>query len=389
MERAHGTREALTRQSRLVAALCMIVDPVAYLLYLPTGALTWTDVVAIMLIVLVNAGLASSAKHAGLVAFAVAVVQVLLPVVLAPGSHHVCGTGGMMAAYRVGAWLPAWPGLAAIAALAAADVVDSKLPGGGWVPVLLNVLSTAVLPWIVGRHTTARGAYIAELERRAERQERAEQLAVQRALTEDRSSIARDLHDMISHHVSAIGVHAGAARLGLGSAGSPAARRSLTAVESASRSAMTDLRRLLDLLHGKEEHAHRQPGMGNLDELLSGVRAAGLPVTLTCKGGPLDLPGSVDIALYRVLQEALTNALRHGGGSLAEVEVEHRDEEVVLTVTNALRGRNNGARSGPRGLGLTGIRDRVALFGGEARCGPTEDGGHWRLRVSLPTRESE
>ncbi|GAA4012350.1 histidine kinase [Allokutzneria multivorans] len=373
-----NTPGTLTRQSRLVAALCMCVDSVLYVTNLRKPAFGWVDVVAIALILLVNAGLASSAKRSGLVAVAVAAVQIVIPLALDPGSHHICTTGGMMAAYRVGAWLPAWPGLLSIGALAIADFADSKFPGTGPLPLILTITSSAVLPWIVGRHTTTRSAYIAELERRADRQEQ----AVQRALAEERSSIARDLHDMISHHVSAIGVHAGAARLGIGSTGNTAAQRSLSAVETASRSAMTDLRRLLDLLHGKDDHQHRQPGMSNADELLAGVRAAGLPVTMTTSGAPLELPGSVDVALYRIFQEALTNALRHGDG-VADVVLEHRDEEVVLTVANPLRFNNNGTEPGS---GLTGIRDRVALFGGQARFGP--DGANWVLRVSLPTKEA-
>ncbi|WP_246842840.1 sensor histidine kinase [Allokutzneria sp. NRRL B-24872] len=373
-----NTPGTLTRQSRLVAALCMCVDSVLYVTNLRKPAFGWVDVVAIALILLVNAGLATSAKRSGLVAVAVAAVQIVIPLVFDPGSHHICTTGGMMAAYRVGAWLPAWPGLLSIGALAVADFADGKFPGTGPLPLIITITSSAVLPWIVGRHTTTRSAYIAELERRADRQEQ----AVQRALAEERSSIARDLHDMISHHVSAIGVHAGAARLGIGSTGNAAAQRSLSAVETASRSAMTDLRRLLDLLHGKDDHQHRQPGMSNADELLAGVRAAGLPVTMTTSGAPLELPGSVDVALYRIFQEALTNALRHGDG-VADVVLEHHDEEVVLTVTNSLRGSNNGT---DRGSGLTGIRDRVALFGGQARFGP--DGENWVLRVSLPTKET-
>ncbi|MCP3804069.1 histidine kinase [Allokutzneria sp. A3M-2-11 16] len=375
------TRGTLTRQSRLVAALCMSVDSVLYVTNLRKPAFGWVDVVAIGLILLVDAALASSAKRSGLVAVGVAAVQIVIPLLLDPGSHHICNTGGMMAAYRVGAWLPAGPGLLAIGALAVADVFDGKFPGPGVLPLAIAITTSAVLPWIVGRHTTTRSAYIADLERRADRQEHAAQTAIRRALAEERSSIARDLHDMISHHVSAIGVHAGAARLGMGADGNAAAQRSLSAVETASRSAMTDLRRLLDLLHGKDDSQHRQPGMGNADELLAGVRAAGLPVTVTTTGAPLDLPGSVDIALYRIFQEALTNALRHGDGA-AEVALDHRSEEIILTVTNPLRHNDN---SVVPGSGLTGIRDRVALFGGEATFGPSGD--RWALRVSLPTEE--
>jgi signal transduction histidine kinase len=202
---------------------------------------------------------------------------------------------------------------------------------------------------------------------------------------------------VISHHVSAIGVHAGAARLGLnGDSGDPddpdgsddAVRTSLSAVESASRSAMVDLRRLLDLLHGQETGAgQRQPGLGNLDELLDGVRSAGLPARLTTNGKPRELPGSLDVALYRIAQEALTNALRHGDGGTVEVELGYRQTEVSLAVTNATgpAGRQQESEWSPRGL--AGLRKRVSLFGGHLAYGPQPGCDLWRVSVSFPLEQ--
>ena len=144
---------------------------------------------------------------------------------------------------------------------------------------------------------------------------------------------------------------------------------------------MADLRRLLDLLHADTE-AQRQPGLDNLDELLETVRAAGLPARLTTHGEARELPDSLDIALYRIAQEALTNALRHGEGPV-EIELTHGRTEVALAVTNGTRSdRTNGDDYPHRGL--AGIRQRVTLFGGQVSYGELPDGDRWQLRTSFP-----
>ncbi|MET7990011.1 histidine kinase [Amycolatopsis sp. NPDC005232] len=288
--------------------------------------------------------------------------------------------GILVAGYRAGAWLRVGPAVVALAAMLAGVGAGELLGGGrGSNPALIaiSMAVSAVLPWLVGRYTTARGAYIADLEREAEERRRHEAEAVRRAVLEERETIARDLHDVISHHVSAIGVHAGAARLGLAEGDSPV-RTSLGAVESASRSAMADLRRLLDLLHARGDEA-AQPGLDNLDELLDTVRAAGLPVRLTVHGDVREVPGSLDVALYRIAQEALTNALRHGTGPV-ELELDHRRTEIVLTVTNET-GRPATPRDGAH-RGLAGIRQRVTLFGGEVTYGQKDT--TWQVKAGFP-----
>jgi signal transduction histidine kinase len=151
---------------------------------------------------------------------------------------------------------------------------------------------------------------------------------------------------------------------------------------------MVDLRRLLDLLHGQGAGAAgRQPGLDNLDELLDGVRAAGLAATVSTFGEARSLPSSLDVALYRIAQEALTNALRHGDGGLVELELDFQPSNVSLSVTN---GFDSGAPDGDAEFqhrGLDGIRQRVTLFGGQVTYGPLPDVGRWRVRVSFPLDE--
>ncbi|RSM43428.1 two-component sensor histidine kinase [Amycolatopsis balhimycina DSM 5908] len=380
-------RGSLRRQSLLVALVCVVCDAALFSLRGPLGEAGWRAWVVLLAGIGVNAALAGAARYSGWVALAHALLFAGAPLLLCTCQGYVTGNnaGLLIAGFRAGAWLRPKPAVLALGALLAGVTVGC-VEGGGrtaadWRLIAINVSVQALLPWLVGRYTTARRAYIADLEREAAERRLHEEEVVRRAVTEERTTIARDLHDVISHHVSAIGVHAGAARLGLPDGDSPV-RKSLGAVESASRSAMADLRRLLDLLHAETTAA--QPGLDNLDELVETVRAAGLPIRLTLRGEPRELPGSLDVALYRIVQEALTNALRHGEGPV-EVELNHGRTEVVLTVTNGLR-PDRSPPSEYAHRGLAGIRRRVTLFGGQVSYG--EAGEDWQLRTTFPVEST-
>ncbi len=394
---------SLARQAWAVAAVCLVADAGHFLIVGPPLSLGWQPWAILIGGILANAALAGPSRYSGWVSAAHATLLVAAPLLMYPYDRYVMATnaGVLIAGYRAGAWLRIKPALLALAVMIIGTVACNLIPvdraDRDWRLLVIDIGVTSLLPWLVGRYTTARRAYIADLQRAEEQRQQHEAEAIRRAVTEERTTIARDLHDVISHHVSAIGVHAGAARLGLAD-GEPAVRHSLSAVESSSRAAMADLRRLLDLLHGTENgDAQRQPGLDNLDELLDNLRTAGLPARLTTHGGPRALPGSLDIALYRIVQEALTNALRHGSGGTVEIDLAYRQTEVVLTITNEIgaphrpgRSRfearfpaeNSSALSTRRGL--AGIRQRVALFGGQAECGPLDDGRRWCVRVSFP-----
>ncbi|MEV6621664.1 histidine kinase [Amycolatopsis sp. NPDC051106] len=383
----HDISGSLRRQSLLVALVCVVCDAALFALRGPLGEAGWRAWAVLLGGIAVNAALAGPARYSGWVALAHALLFAGSPLLLCTCQGYVTGNnaGILIAGYRAGAWLRPKPAVLALLALLA-GVVAGCIEGGGrtasdWRLTAISVSVSGLLPWLVGRYTTARRAYIADLEREADERRQHEEEAVRRAVTEERTTIARDLHDVISHHVSAIGVHAGAARLGLPDGVEPV-RKSLGAVESASRSAMADLRRLLDLLHA--ETNAEQPGLDNLDELVETVRAAGLPTRLTLRGEPRELPGSLDVALYRIVQEALTNALRHGEGPV-EVELNHGRTEVVLTVTNGLR-PDRATRKEHAHRGLTGIRQRVTLFGGQVSYGET--GEHWQLRTTFPVEST-
>jgi signal transduction histidine kinase len=227
--------------------------------------------------------------------------------------------------------------------------------------------------------------------------------ATERALAAERARIAAELHDVVTHNVSVMIVQAGAARKILASS-PPDAETALLAVEATGRDAMAELRNLLGLLSpaadGREAAAAGprpgaepaallpQPGLSELDALIGRVSAAGLPVELRVSGECRSLSPGADLAAYRVVQEGLTNVLRHAGRAAATVGVEW-GEHLVITVSDDGPGDGNGAardlaRAGTPGRGLLGLRERLALYGGELAAGPRPGGG-WQVRAVMPT----
>jgi signal transduction histidine kinase len=226
------------------------------------------------------------------------------------------------------------------------------------------------------------GNEIASRQRRADQQsERAQQLqeeraeAVAAAAETERRHIARELHDVVAHSVSVMVVQAGAARKVMDDK-PEAARESLLAVEASGHEAMAELRRLLGVLSENGSEAPPlapQPGMAGLDALIARVREAGLPVELRVEGPPESLPPGVDIAAYRIVQEALTNALKYAGGARTEVVVRYTPDGLEIEIID------EGAMATPAdgiGRGLVGMQERVTLFGGTVEAGKRPEGGY-------------
>jgi signal transduction histidine kinase len=208
-----------------------------------------------------------------------------------------------------------------------------------------------------------------------------------RAVEAERARIASELHDVVTHNVSVMVVQAGAARRVLDSSPEQA-REALLAVEGSGRTAMGELRHLLGLLapatgQENEEDATLvpQPGLGQVRALVDRVRAAGLRAELVT-GGARVLPPGVDLAAYRVVQEALTNVIKHASGAEAVIRLVYGESELVITVTDDGRPAGYGER-GAGGRGLIGLRERVGLYGGALDAGPRPGGG-WRVRASFP-----
>jgi signal transduction histidine kinase len=239
--------------------------------------------------------------------------------------------------------------------------------------------------WATGLILSRRAAHLREMAERAAVLEREHAYETERAVIEERQRIARELHDVIAHSVSVMTVQAGAVRRLLRPE-QEKEREALETVEATGRQALTEMRRLVGLLReqGAMPEFSPQPGLSTIDALVNGVRAAGLPVELEVAGSPQQLAPGVDLAAYRVVQEALTNALKYAGPAHAWVEVTWGDDELELTIAND--GRSDGdAASG--GQGLDGMRERVAMYGGEIASGPREGGGYF-VRARLPLHEA-
>ena len=224
---------------------------------------------------------------------------------------------------------------------------------------------------------------VRDRERRADMAERERDLAAREAVVEERARIARELHDAIAHNVSMMVVQAGAERRVLGEERS-STREVLETVEQIGRGALTEMRRLVGMLRsGGEGPLTPQPGLADLERLVGQVREAGLPVDLQIEGERRELPVGLDLSAYRIVQEALTNALKHAGQARATVNVRYHDDSLELEVVDDGAGATTHVASG--GHGLVGMRERVALYGGRFEAGRRASGG-FTVRVLLPIR---
>ncbi|HSJ27326.1 MAG TPA: histidine kinase [Acidimicrobiia bacterium] len=245
-----------------------------------------------------------------------------------------------------------------------------------------------VAAWMLGDASRRRGEYEEELQRRAdelaaEREERA-----RRAVTEERVRIARELHDVVAHHVAVMGVQAAAARLALGRDPSGAAA-ALGNVEESGRQAVGELQQLVGYLRSEndDDRLAPQPTLDDLPALLGSTRAAGVPVDVRVVGKRRRLPSSLELSAFRIVQEALTNVVRHAPGAATTVVLSHLADSLQVEVVND-RPRPGAARSGPGGgRGLVGMRERTSVLGGTLAYGPLPGGGY-RVVARLPVHSS-
>jgi signal transduction histidine kinase len=234
--------------------------------------------------------------------------------------------------------------------------------------------------WLAGAAFHRRELQAHELRQRAQRLEAERETLI----GEERRRIARELHDVVAHSVSVMTVQAGGVRRLL-RADQEREREALLAVENTGREALTEMRRLLGMLRDTEETPSLapQPGVENIGALVDAVRDAGLSVDYRVTGDPVPLPPGIDVSAYRIVQEALTNALKHAGPARAEVVVRYADDRLELEIVNDGAAEPNGASSGH---GLVGMEERVALYGGKLEAGPRREGGY-AVRAELPVKE--
>ena len=264
-------------------------------------------------------------------------------------------------------------GIVSIVAVAAADAVAPQFRFGDvtWRVVFLGAA------WLLGDSIGSRRAYVREIEEKAERLEREHEAQARRAAAEEQARIARELHDVVAHALSVIVIQAAAADDALEDEPSPA-REPVRAIETAARSALGDLRRVLGVLRDAAPDYEPQPALAQLEPLIERVRGTGLPVELEIEGKPRPLPAAVELSAYRIVQEALTNTLKHAVATRVRVRY---GERLELEIHDDGQGPRNAASAGN---GLIGMRERAAMLGGELSAAPAPSGGfvvHARIPI--------
>jgi signal transduction histidine kinase len=268
-------------------------------------------------------------------------------------------------------------------------------PPAGSVGTVLGAWALfGLLPFGFGWALATQTELTGELQQTAERLNQEHALRSARAAAEERNRIARELHDVIAHCLTVMVVQTSAARTIVGS-DADAARDALAVVERAGRDALVELRRIVGVLrHSDEIQGAPTPGLSQLGVLADRAAAAGLPVTLSVSGRPEALSPSLDLVAYRLVQEAVTNAIKHAGPARSEVQVRIGADELELAVRDTGRGPGRGETpAGGSGHGLVGMGERVALYGGEFRAAARAEGGfevcaRIPLNDSLPVRDA-
>ena len=278
---------------------------------------------------------------------------------------------------------------AAVLAIEAGALVA---PGGpDWGATLLE-LALAAVGWLAAENVRTRRAYVKGVMERAAAREREREERARQAGTDERLRIARELHDVVAHAMSIIAIRSGVARMALQHARPQEVSEALGIVEDTSRQALQELRSIVGVLRGTDSDtapAQREPapGLADLEQLVAQIGEAGVPVHLRVEGQPTRLPPGVDLSAYRIVQEALTNVVRHATPATAELVIRYQPAEITIEVTD--NGRSSppasagGQSANGSGHGLVGMRERVALYGGTLQAELTPTG--FRVLAGIPT----
>lgn len=297
----------------------------------------------------------------------------------------------LVAHYSLGRWTAgsiAW--VAPVVAVGSGLALGWDDIAGSGAADLAYFVSVTAMPWGAGLAVRLRQQHVTALREENQRLERDQAAAARRAVIEERSRIARELHDVVSHAIAVTVLQSRGARRKLGH-DEAAVRDALDAIESTNAAALSDMRRLLAVLRdtepGDDQQRRREPlpSLSRIDQLVAEVRAAGLSVELTMDGEATEVPPGVDLSAYRIVQEALTNVLKHAGRQeSAAVRLAFGPRDLLVTVRDSGGpGQGAGAPDARSGHGLIGIRERVAVVGGEVSAGPHADGG-FEVRARLP-----
>jgi len=290
-----------------------------------------------------------------------------------------------VALYSVGRYVSndRWSDIGLIVSIAVAAI--SELIAEGLLEDIGGAFFILFLVWFIGRRIRIRGDYLLVLQERTEHLEREQENEAQRAVVEERTRVARELHDVVAHQVSLMTVQAGAAKTVL-LADPKGARRAMEAVENAGRQALSELRHLMGVLRPETDNGDLvpQPGVADIPRLVQHLKDAGLAISLTMEGDYTHLPARVDLSVYRIVQEALTNVLKHAGAkSKTEVQLVRNHLGIDIEVLDDGEGITILPGSGH---GLSGMRERVVQLSGKISTGSRSSGG-FLVQVFIPIEE--
>jgi signal transduction histidine kinase len=390
-ERAGGSRRLPASAWVFDSALALVAAsvPMAFFasMTVPSGVPVGMLAVGYALVLLHTLPLAARRRFPGTVlgisvASGLAIGALFMP-------PEMLGPAILVAVYSVAAYGDRW---VALAGLGAAELGSAAVQLT-WTAKVEEPFAWVQFPlivgaaWLLGYFAHNYRAYAARLEERTAELEQAREELARRAVTEERLRLARELHDVVAHAMSVIAVQSGVGAHVADSQPEQVAK-ALAAIEATSRAALTELRRLLGVLRQDSEPQASLtpvPGLANLESLLAEVAKAGLAVRLRVEGTPAPLPAGLDLSAYRIVQEALTNVVKHAGPAHVQVTICYRDHEVAVEVTDDGHGVAAVAGDGRRGTGhgLIGMAERMAAFGGDLEVGPRPGGG-FRVAARLP-----
>ena len=349
------------------------------------------DVVLVLLAGVVSAILWWRRTHPFATLSAAVVIVVVAATVSPPGLFGVqIGLVFVIACFALGAWSERRRLVVVVGALLVLVTVGGSAGnGGGLLPATAVALALVALPIVAGTAARSRRRYLDEVERRLAEAERGQEERARLAIQEERTRIARELHDVVAHHVSLIGVQAGAARASLGS--SPdLTREALASIERSSRAAVGEMRQIVDVLAPLDPASRSpQPSLVDLDELVGRWRDAGYRIAVDVDADVGSVPPALSSSCYRVVEEALTNVARHSRARSVSVQVRPLSGGLEVAVHDPGPGEAHPPTSSAAdlppagGRGLVGMAERSALFGGSLAAGPTPDGG-FLVVASMP-----
>jgi signal transduction histidine kinase len=325
---------------------------------------------------------------------------VLVIISVAVGTHSALGYqivqagtfSSLIALYGAASLTDNRRALLAAAISAAAVAFFFATNRGAWsLPNVASTAATWAVAWLAGTFVRMRGEQADAAGARAASLERDQEARAREAVADERARMARELHDIVGHSLNVVVIQAAGARR-VFDARPEVARDALASIESTGREALSEMERMLGVLRAADAHDGApgpQPGLGQVDSLAAHVSEAGIPVQIIVEGDRRDVPASVDLSAYRIVQESLTNCLKHSGASRATVTVRYRPEDLEVEVVDNGKGSSGKrAHAGRGGRGQLGMRERVVLFGGEISMGPRPSTGGYAVRARLPFKST-